>query len=180
MALRFLPLRLPTPRAPRTFRAAQSAPRGCLPSAATLRLPQVPPSQALGNIPTGMTMAVYLNATRSIRRRGLRGLCCRLPDWLVSSQRPIRLLRPLCGSQRPDGSQRASGAQGSFRASIRSTPYADQIATVQFNLSRLHTGNTLTWVLQHPAVLVPVAIVECASKRPNPLGWRAPVLWLPR
>ena len=48
MALRFLPLRLPTPRTPRTFRAAQSAPRGCLPSAATLRLPQVPPSQPSG------------------------------------------------------------------------------------------------------------------------------------
>ena len=43
---------------------------------------------ALGNIPTGLTMAGYLNATRGTRRRGLRGLCCRLPDWLVKKDKP--------------------------------------------------------------------------------------------
>jgi hypothetical protein len=43
---------------------------------------------ALGNIPTGTTMAGYLNATRGTRRRGLRGLCCRLPDWLVKEDKP--------------------------------------------------------------------------------------------
>jgi hypothetical protein len=42
---------------------------------------------ALGNIPTGMTMAGYLNATRGTRRRGLRGLCCRLADWPVKKDK---------------------------------------------------------------------------------------------
>jgi hypothetical protein len=32
-------------------------------------------------------MAGYLNATRGTRRKG-RGLCCRLPDWLVKKDKP--------------------------------------------------------------------------------------------
>jgi hypothetical protein len=130
-------------------------------------------------------MAGYLNATRGTRRKG-RGLCCRLPDWLVKKDKPKEQPAP---DPAPAPSMWKSktgwvaadlGSTGLLQGLDQINTYADQIATVQFDLSRLHTGNTLTWVLQHPAVLVPVAIVECASKRPNPLGWRAPVLWLPR
>jgi hypothetical protein len=75
--------------------------------------------------------------------------------------------------RRPSGSIAAGlGSTGLLQGLDQINTYADQIASVQFNLLRLHTGNTLTWVLQHPAVLVPVAIVECASKWPNPL-WLA-------
>lgn len=127
---------------------------------------------ALGNIPTGLTMAGYLNATRGTRRRGLRGLCCRLPDWLVKKDKPKEQPAP-DPAPAPSTWKSTTGWVAAGLGSTGLLQGLDQITPTRLprcsSISRLHTGDTLTWVLQHPTVLVPVAIVECCSSR-----WRAP------